>query len=195
MNRRRVITTCIAMSVCASISIGQINKEWQKYVNELVTQHQQTVEACNTQLEEERTRWGEEQATMQETISQLQTQKENAESVLENVLSDGTWHMLEGIATAYSPFDNVSGIEADADPERTSTGVRPGPGIIAVDPAKIPYGSDIIVIYPDGTKYYGTANDTGGALRDNSVPHVDIYRDTYEEAEAHGVQDVIILWR
>lgn len=195
MNRKNVIATCIAMSICASISIGTLNKEWQEYVDGLLLQHQQTVEAVNTQLAQERTRWGAEQAEMQEMLSQLQTQKDNAESVLEEVMSDGTWHMLEGIATAYSPFDNVSGIETDADPEYTSTGVRPGPGIIAVDPAKIPYGSDMIVIYPDGTKYYGTANDTGGALRDNSTPHVDIYKDTYEEAQAHGVKDVIILWR
>lgn len=195
MDRKNVIASCIAVSICASMSIGIVNKEWQEYVDGLVVQQQQTIDAMTSAFEEERTSWGEDLASMQYAFSQLQTQKENAEAVLEEVMSDGTWHMLEGIATAYSPFDNVSGIEADADPEYTSTGVRPGDGIIAVDPAKIPYGSDMIVIFPDGTKYYGTANDTGGALRDNSTPHIDIYKGTYAEAEAFGVKDVIILWR
>ena len=46
--------------------------------------------------------------------------------------------------TAYSPYDNVSGIENDGNPNTTATGTRPRPGTIAVDPEVIPYGSKII---------------------------------------------------
>lgn len=195
MNRKQKIGKWIALTVCAGVAVNRLWHMHESKIAKLEESHQTALAAARTLQDTERTRWGEEYLALEQELAQTQTEKENLEKVLTDVMADGTWNMLEGIATAYSPFDNVSGIEADADPEFTSTGVHPGPGIIAVDPAKIPYGSEIVVIYPDGTKYYGTANDTGGALRDNPTPHVDIFRYTYAEALEHGVQDVTILWR
>ena len=43
--------------------------------------------------------------------------------------------------TAYSPYDNQSGISADENPSVTSTGTTPGWGTIAVDPEVIPSGT------------------------------------------------------
>lgn len=104
---------------------------------------------------------------------------------------------IEGIATAYSPYDNQSGIECDGDPSNTSTGVAPGPQIMAVDPSLIPYGSEITLTYPDGTKIKGIAGDTGGALRNSGargIYHIDVFKWTYDEAVSHGVQKVKIKW-
>jgi len=118
-----------------------------------------------------------------------------AKQQIQTIAQSDSWYMEEGIATAYSPLDNQNGIEAEADGNITSTGVHPGPGIIAVDPARIPYNSEIIAVYADGTIYRGVAGDTGGALRSSSYLHIDIYRDTFAQAVQHGNKAVMIFWK
>ena len=93
--------------------------------------------------------------------------------------------------TAYSPYDNVNGMQADGDPSRTATGTVPGPGTMAVDPNVIPYGSTIVVIYSDGSVEVGRAEDCGGAVRKN---HLDVFRQTFKEATKLGVQKATVLW-
>lgn len=105
------------------------------------------------------------------------------------------WHSQSGIATAYSPYDNQNGIQSSGDPNCTSIGLKPGPSVIAVDPKRIPYGSDILIIYADGTYHTGQAGDTGGALRSSASLKVDIFTQTFKEAVAHGKQEVTILWK
>lgn len=153
----------------------------------------------------------EERQVLQNTVQEL-TQQTKRASIVSDVLGDtiatlqdtiagfftsekGKWKSSEGMATAYSPYDNQSGIEADGDPSTTSTGVAPGPHIMAVDPKRIPYGSTILVVFPDGSCIQGIAGDTGGALRRNKRLQVDIYKETYKETVNFGVQDVIILWK
>lgn len=111
------------------------------------------------------------------------------------LLQQTPWISMDGIATAYSPLDNVNGIEADADGNTTSIGLQPGPNIIAVDPERIPYGSEMVVIYPNGSILKGIAGDTGGALRSDSRLHIDIFKYTFVEACAHGIVPVQILWK
>ena len=91
---------------------------------------------------------------------------------------------VQARVTGYAPFDNKSGICADENPEVTSTGVRPGTKYAAVDPRRIPYGTEIEV------PGYGLviAADTGGALRSSKDLAIDLYFDTYEAAMAWGVQ-------
>lgn len=120
---------------------------------------------------------------------------EEATLALECLAEKGGWRVQEGRVTAYSPFDNVSGIENDGDPTSTATGTYPQKGTIAVDPKRIPYGSEIIVIYQDGTIERGTALDTGGAMRRASDLLIDVYRDTYKETTRHGVRRATIAWR
>ena len=93
--------------------------------------------------------------------------------------------------TAYSPYDNVSGMENDGNPNTTATGTKPRPGTIAVDPNVIPYGSKIIIIYEDGTVEYGIAEDCGGLIKGNII---DVFRQTYEEAIKHGRREAIVIW-
>jgi 3D (Asp-Asp-Asp) domain-containing protein len=93
--------------------------------------------------------------------------------------------------TAYSPYDNVSGMENDGNPNTTATGTKPRPGTIAVDPKIIPYGSKIIIVYEDGTVEYGVAEDYGGLIKGNVI---DVFRQTYKEAIKHGKREATVIW-
>ena len=64
-------------------------------------------------------------------------------------------------------------------------------GTVAVDPAKIPYGSLLYIASPDGKFVYGyaVATDTGTALQEGHAL-VDLYYETSEEAYLNGVQNV-----
>jgi 3D (Asp-Asp-Asp) domain-containing protein len=93
--------------------------------------------------------------------------------------------------TAYSPYDNVSGMENDGNPNRTATGTKPRPGTIAVDPNIIPYGSKIIIVYEDGTVERGIAEDCGGLIKGNII---DVFRHTYKEAVKHGRREATVIW-
>lgn len=114
---------------------------------------------------------------------------------LQNSLLNSGWCMANGKSTAYSPHDNQSGIEAEGDGKVTSTGIAPGDGIIAVDPTRIPYGSEMVVVYDDGTVYKGIAGDTGGAMRQSRGLLIDIYKDTYKETVEYGTKSVLIFWK
>ena len=93
--------------------------------------------------------------------------------------------------TAYSPYDNISGMENDGNPNKTATGTKPRPGTIAVDPKVIPYGSKIIIVYEDGTVEHGVAEDCGGLIKGNVI---DVFRQTYKEAVKHGRREATVIW-
>ena len=67
----------------------------------------------------------------------------------------------------------------------TSRGAATSMGVIAVDPSIIPYGSRI---YIPGFGW-GTALDTGGAIRGNSI---DIWMPTYGQCMQWGVRNVTV---
>ena len=68
---------------------------------------------------------------------------------------------------------------------RTSTGIRTGPGVIAVDPTVIPLGTRL-TIPGYGT---GVAADTGGAMRGNVI---DLWFATMPQARAWGRRTVTV---
>jgi len=68
----------------------------------------------------------------------------------------------------------------------TATGTVARPGTVAVDPAVIPLGSRV---YVEGYGY-GTALDTGGAIRGHRV---DLYFDTAREVDQWGVRYVKVF--
>lgn len=74
----------------------------------------------------------------------------------------------------------------------TASGVQAAPGVtVAVDPAVIPLGSDVLVDYGDGELHYYRADDTGGAIRGS---HIDLCVSSHEEALQLGVRTATVYW-
>ena len=68
----------------------------------------------------------------------------------------------------------------------TATGTEATEGrTIAVDPDLIPYGSQVLLIWPDGTQRTYTAEDCGGGINGR---HIDVYLDSHEDALRFGIQ-------
>lgn len=75
----------------------------------------------------------------------------------------------------------------------TSTGRRAQPGVVAVDPREIPYGSKLYIVSSDNRYVYGyaIAGDTGGFIH-NSDTVVDLYIRGYSAAKQFGRRTVEI---
>ncbi|MDD4699744.1 MAG: 3D domain-containing protein [Oscillospiraceae bacterium] len=77
---------------------------------------------------------------------------------------------------------------------KTSTGVAPRPGYIAVDPKVIPYGSKLYIVSTDGKYVYGyaIAADTGGFVNYNNNTVADLFFNTRSECINFGRRQVEI---
>lgn len=187
----------MAVGMMLFVSLTAMSANALYFHNELVAANKQVDEtkALVETLRKENTNLHQEYQILQTSKEDLIKKLDEAKGQIDNMKKAGCWYIQEGIATAYSPNDNRSGIEAEGAGHLTSVGLTPGDGIIAVDPKRIPYGSKMKVLFADGTSYEGIAGDTGGALRSDSRNHVDIYKDTYAETEKFGVKNVTILWQ
>ena len=69
----------------------------------------------------------------------------------------------------------------------TASGRKPVPGIVAVDPSKIPYGTRMYIVSSDGSFVYGyaIAGETGSAMKEGRVDF-DLLYATYAQSCAHG---------
>ena len=112
------------------------------------------------------------------------------DSIVNDANKNKVVNYMYGVATAYHPPSG--GINADNKPEVTSIGLPARVGIIAVNPERIPYGSQIMII-SGNTVIRGIAGDTGGAMRQNSN-QVDILMSTKEKAIQWGKRKVHIIW-
>ena len=90
------------------------------------------------------------------------------------------------VATAYTHFD--SGCD-----EYTSNGAKVKWGVVAVDPAIIPYGTRMFIVSEDGSYIYGlsTAEDCGSAIQEKRL---DLYMPTLEQAYAFGVRNCTVYF-
>lgn len=90
-------------------------------------------------------------------------------------------YCISGKATAYT-----------GDPA-TSTGRKPMPGHIAVDPKEIPYGTELYVVSADGSYVYGycIAADTGGFVEMGNTD-IDLYMDNDDMCYDWGNRNVKI---
>lgn len=85
--------------------------------------------------------------------------------------------------TYYCPCTTCCGEWADG---ITASGTQATPGrTVAANPQLLPYGSEILVRFADGTEETYTVEDTGSALRGQ---HIDIFTDSHEDALAEGVK-------
>ncbi|HXG23967.1 MAG TPA: G5 domain-containing protein [Chthonomonadales bacterium] len=88
--------------------------------------------------------------------------------------------VLTMIATGYDPSPSSNGGHS-----RTSTGLKAGYGVVAVDPNYIPLGTKL---YIEGYGY-AVAGDTGGAIKGNRI---DLGHDTRSAANKVGRRKVIV---
>lgn len=91
--------------------------------------------------------------------------------------------------------DKISGKgSAYSDGNATSTGVKPRPGYVAVNPKQIPYGTKMYIVSADGKYIYGyaIAADTGGFAYNGSGRIVDLRFNTETECRRFGVRQVNI---
>lgn len=95
----------------------------------------------------------------------------------------GAKQVLDIKATAYAPGPH----DNDQWGSKTHMGTQVRPGVIAVDPRVIPLGSHVMIKYPDGTKEYAVAEDTGGAIKGHRI---DVARWTVREAYKFGIKPV-----
>lgn len=87
------------------------------------------------------------------------------------------------VITHYCPCELCCGVWADG---YTSTGTKATEGrTIAVDPDVIPYGSQVVIAYEDGTEERYIAEDCGSAIQGS---HVDVYMDSHQAALEEGVK-------
>lgn len=100
------------------------------------------------------------------------------------------FEIFEFEATGYSPFDDRTGLNHDGSPDTTATGTRPRPGVVAVNPKIIPYGT---IMYIEGYGW-GIAEDTGSAIR-KRTDLIDLFFYTHDEAYAWGRRTVKVLFR
>lgn len=84
-------------------------------------------------------------------------------SISENVVMEATAYDLSYQSTGKRPGDRGYGI--------TASGMKAGPGVVAVDPKVIPLGTKLYIESMDSTKDYGyaVAGDTGGAIKGNRI--------------------------
>ncbi|HEX4841200.1 MAG TPA: 3D domain-containing protein [bacterium] len=123
------------------------------------------------------------------TVSQTLIGERSVRTPLDQLMHMGTWvqtasrglfagyEYLDMVATAYAPHC-CRGVG-----EITATGMKAGPGVVAVDPAVIPLGSHV---YVEG---YGhaIAGDIGGAIKGRRI---DLGFATKNAALQYGVQRV-----
>ena len=89
--------------------------------------------------------------------------------------------------TAYCPGRCCCGKWASG---YTATGTLATEGrTIAVDPKVIPYGTHVLLIWPDGTQHSYIAEDCGGSVNGN---HIDVFFSDHQAARAFGVQSAMV---
>jgi len=176
---RKKLLAAVMLSVCISSTLTY--KVVDKHEREVLTRLSTTVSRANATCDTYRTR----ALQLQNEVNELTAHIEALRQVTEKYSVD-TFQV-----TAYSPYDNISGMENDGNPNKTATGTKPRSGTIAVDPKVIPYGSKIIIVYEDGTVEHGVAEDCGGLIKGNVI---DVFRQTYKEAVKHGRQEATVIW-
>ncbi len=176
---RKKLLVAVALSVCISSLLTY--KVVDKHEKEVITRLSTAVSRANVTRDTYRTK----ALQLQNEVNAL-TAQVDALHILTDKYSVDAFQV-----TAYSPYDNVSGMCNDGNPNVTATGTKPRPGTIAVDPKVIPYGSNIIIIYEDGTVEHGIAEDCGGLIKGNII---DVFRQTYKETVKHGRREATVIW-
>ncbi len=75
----------------------------------------------------------------------------------------------------------------------TASGMRAQVGVVAVDPKKIPYGTKLYIVSPNGSYVYGyaIAGDIGSGVENGSLV-ADLFMDTYQECIQFGKRQMVV---
>lgn len=99
-----------------------------------------------------------------------------------------------GVPTSYSSVLTGKSCAYSANPSaKTASGRQVKVGYVAVDPAIIPYGTELYIVSTDGKYVYGyaVAADTGTALLDGRIL-VDLFMESYDASCDWGAKQVNI---
>lgn len=95
-------------------------------------------------------------------------------------------------ATAYDlSYESCGKHPGDPGYGVTASGMKAGPGVVAVDPRVIPLGTRLYIASNDGTADYGyaVAGDTGGAIKGNKI---DLFFPTASQVRQFGRRNVTV---
>lgn len=101
-----------------------------------------------------------------------------------------------GVPTNYKDvWGGLSAVAYYAEPgSGTASGRRAVPGIVAVDPKVIPYGTQMYIVANDGTVYgYAVAGDTGYSVQ-NGVIDLDLFMNTVNDCYRWGRKTVTVYF-
>lgn len=126
--------------------------------------------------------------TKKTTTKQSKATNTNASSASGKIHGYNYSKKLTVTATAYD-----SSPEENGGHTRTAYGLKPGYGVVAVDPKVIPLGTKLYIESADGGKSwsygYCIAGDTGGAIKGNKV---DLCFDTKSECRKFGRKSAVV---
>lgn len=184
---RRVVNGIAIGAVLSSCLLAYKVVSVEKNYTEYLSKANKSLEVSQSKLYET----GEKVKQLISINEDLTKKVSDQEKLIKELQKNGKYNVSRFRVTAYSPYENVSGIENNGDADATSTGGKPRVGTIAVDPTVVPYYSNIIILYDDGSIYRGKALDCGGAIKGNRL---DVFKWTYSETERHGIKDATVIW-
>ena len=160
----KVVKVFIEMAICLAVALGAFCVTSEK------------AESKHENIDETTGYITETTAETEETKCENETTIEPSTEAETEVQPEAEYIEMTVTATAYCPCLRCT----DGD-GLTATNTKATAGrTIAVDPRKIPYGTEVII---NGNTYI--AEDCGGAIKENRI---DIYFDTHEEALQFGIQ-------
>jgi len=172
--------------IILTLMVGTSRKELEQTREELFE-----VEESLERLLDEIGEMRQTQEGLLDEIEKLRLDRGNLRDELDSLKQKvDEFEIFEFEATGYAPYDNKSGICNDGTPNTTSTGTKPRPGVVAVNPKIIPYGT---IMYIEGYGW-GIAEDTGGVIR-RRTDMIDLFFYTHDEAYAWGRKAVKVLFR
>ncbi|MDD6806951.1 MAG: ubiquitin-like domain-containing protein [Oscillospiraceae bacterium] len=114
-------------------------------------------------------------------------------SAISSISLPSSYPLSDGIPTnAITTITGRSTAYTASAGAKTASGATVKPGYVAVDPNKIPYGTEMYVVSTDGKYVYGycIAADTGGFIKGSTV--IDLFMDTKGECYQWGNREVCI---
>lgn len=198
MYKKVIASLLVGVCIGSAVTYQITNEKHKKDMEVIMRRERRAITTRNT-VSRSNTKLVRKLSNANKDLSEVNKELNKAYSKIEELQCDlkalstfsSKYKMGRFEVTAYSPYDNVSGMENNGNPNVTSTGAKPTNGTIAVDPKVIPYGSKIIIIYEDGTVEKGRAEDCGGAIKGNII---DVFRWTYKDAINHGRREAMVIW-